>query len=231
VALTGPPRMEARRLVAPRCLRFRAHGQGQSVHPPRLRAVAGTAAIIWRRWSERSVTFSVPTASWSSAASCAEVTGRGWRAAITSSTACWRAVRWLANSRGREVLDRPPEQRRRRASPVTLGLQRCTAHWSFGEARPPRRSARIAAHPRVASAVQREWKHDVSRTVLGSPCGCRREFRARPATGYRFDQVAGSPGPGASHGARPRWSGRYEPRCRSEAVERMSRDELPTMSR
>jgi hypothetical protein len=93
----------------PRVPPIRAYGQGQSVHPPRLRAVAGTPAISWRRWSERSVTFSGPAASWSSVASCVDVTGRGWRAAITSSTACWRAVRWLAESRGREVLDGPPE--------------------------------------------------------------------------------------------------------------------------
>jgi hypothetical protein len=116
VALTGPPRMEARRLVAPWIPAVHAHGQGQSDHPPRLRAVAGTAAINWRRWSDRSVTFSVPAPSWSSVASCAEVTGRGWRAAITSSTACWRAVRWLTESRGREVLEGPPGPRRRRAS-------------------------------------------------------------------------------------------------------------------
>ena len=100
-----------------RCLRVRVYGQGQSVHPPRFRAVAGTATISWRRWSDRSVMFSVPAASWTSVASCADVTGRGWRAAITSSTACWRAVRWLTESRGREVPDGPPEQRRRLGEP------------------------------------------------------------------------------------------------------------------
>ena len=108
---TGPGLQPAR--VPP----VRAYGQGQSVHPPRLRAVAGTAAIRWRRWSERSVTFNVPGASRSSVASCVDVTGRGWRAAITSSTACWRAVRWLTESRGREVLDGPPEERRRLGEP------------------------------------------------------------------------------------------------------------------
>ena len=51
--------------------------QGQSFHPPRLRGVAGTAMISWRRWSERRVTFSAPGGSWSSLASCADVTGRG----------------------------------------------------------------------------------------------------------------------------------------------------------
>jgi hypothetical protein len=72
--------------------RLVAHDQGQSVHPARLRAVAGTAAISWRRCSDRSVTFSAPGGSCSSVASCADVMGRGWRAAITSSVACWRAV-------------------------------------------------------------------------------------------------------------------------------------------
>jgi hypothetical protein len=95
-AAAGAPRQRARSETGPggpaSCAAIRAYGRGQSVHPPRLRAVAGTAAISWRRWSERSVTFSVPGASWSSVASCVEVTGRGWRAAITSSTACWRAV-------------------------------------------------------------------------------------------------------------------------------------------
>ena len=108
---TGPGLQPAR--VPP----VRAYGQGQSVHPPRLRAVAGTAAIRWRRWSERSVTFNVPGVSLSSVASCVDVTGRGWRAAITLSAACWRAVRWLTESRGREVLDGPPEDRRRPGEP------------------------------------------------------------------------------------------------------------------
>jgi hypothetical protein len=104
-------------LQAPRVPPIPVYGLGQSVHPPRLPAVPGTAAISWRRWSERRVTFSVPAASWSSVASCVEVTERGWRAAITSNTACWRAVRWLAESRRRAVLDGPPEQRRRLGEP------------------------------------------------------------------------------------------------------------------
>ena len=83
------------------------------------------------------MTFNVPGANWSSVASCVDVTGRGWRAAITSSTACWRAVRWLAESRGREVtLTGRPRSDDAWASPVTLCLKRCTDHWSFGETRP-----------------------------------------------------------------------------------------------
>ena len=171
MALTGSPRMEARRLVAPWKPAVHVHGQGQSDHPPRLRAVAGTAAINWRRWSDRSVTFSVPTASWSSVASCAEVTGRGWRAAITSSTACWRAVRWLAESRGREVLDgrrggdagasrdlRPQAMHRplvvRRGSPRSLAAAPEPPPAGECECRFARKAGVMAAHARRLLVVQ-----------------------------------------------------------------------------
>jgi hypothetical protein len=186
----------------------RAYGQGQSVHPPRLHAVAGRAAIRWRRWSERSVTFSVPGVSWSSVASSVAVTGRGWRAAITSSTACWRAVRWSAESRSRAVLDGPPEAAMtpgrafdprspvmhrplvvRRGSPVTPA------------ARPPADSARVGvtvAHlPRGPDSMPRLSLQRQSRRrpparecrfapeAAAPSCASLRLCQARPASPQR----------------------------------------------
>jgi hypothetical protein len=100
-ALSAMPRAPAQRRCAPsaggtglladldravasrgRCARG-AHGGRESVQPPRARAVAATATISLRRRSERRVTFSAPSATWSSAASCAELRGRGWLAART----------------------------------------------------------------------------------------------------------------------------------------------------
>jgi hypothetical protein len=64
----------------------------ESVQPPPRRAVPGAGVITRRRCNDRSVTFSGPSGSWSSVASCADETGRGWLSAIDASTACWRGV-------------------------------------------------------------------------------------------------------------------------------------------